>query len=337
MLSLYLMAPPFLQAISISKIYPGAQQSGLRRTDLNITQGKITALIGSSGSGKTTLMHLLYGLLSPDEGRVEFKGERIWGPEEKLIPGHDAMKMVTQGNNDLNLFAKVWDNIASLVPNTHIKDKKEKTEQLLQQLNITANAGKRVVDLSGGERQRVAIARALITQPEVLLLDEPFNQVDASFREGLQNDIRRIVKETGLTVIMVSHDPAEVLSMADELLVMKDGQILESGHPIKIYNDPTHLYTARLLSNCNVLTKQQALVCGIRATKETVMLYPDWIEATNSWINKDWTVKYVLFKGFYEELLLENNGVSIRIFNGQTGKYGEGDKVNLKIGQWIEY
>ena len=331
------MAPPFLQAISISKTYPGKNQSGLKSTGLIIEPGKITAIIGASGSGKTTLLHLLYGLLSPDEGTVKFKGERIWGPDEKLIPGHDAMKMVTQGNNDLNLFAKVWDNVASLVPNTNLQAKREKTDHILQQLNISRLADKRVADLSGGERQRVSIARALITRPEVLLLDEPFNQVDASFREGLQNDIRQIVKQTGLTVLMVSHDPAEVLSMADELLVMREGQIIETGHPVKIYNDPAHLYTARLLTNCNVLSKEQALKCGIKAVKQTVMIYPEWMEITSSWINRHWTVKHLLFKGFYEELLLENGGVVLRIFNAQTGKFGEGDKVNLRVGRWLEY
>src|SRR3954470_18158923 len=246
---------PFLQALSISKIYPGERQSGVKNTSLQIQQGKITAIIGESGSGKSTLLRLLYGLLSPDEGTVSFKGERIWGPEEKLIPGHDAMKMVTQHTDDLNLFARVWDNVSGMLPSTNVKLKEEKTEQVLTQLNMMQMAYKRVADLSGGEKQRVAIARAIITRPEVLLLDEPFNQVDTSFREGLQHDIRQIVKETGLTVIMVSHDPAEVLSMADELLVLKDGEILESGHPKEMYQNPQNLYTARLLTNCNVLTK----------------------------------------------------------------------------------
>src|SRR6201746_1698918 len=151
---------PFLQAIAVSKIYPGKQLSGVKKTDLVIQPGKITAIIGESGSGKSTLLRLLYGLLSPDEGEVQFKGERIWGPEEKLIPGHDAMKMVTQHTDDLNLFAKVWDNVASMLPHTDLKAKQEKTEKILAQLKLTRLADKRVVDLSGGEKQRVSIARS---------------------------------------------------------------------------------------------------------------------------------------------------------------------------------
>src|SRR5665213_1314675 len=258
------MATPFLQAIAVSRIYPGTHLSGIRKTDLTINRGQITAIIGESGSGKSTLLQLLYGLLSPDSGEVRFKGERIWVPEEKLIPGHDAMKMVTQNTGDLNLFAKVWDNVAAMLPHTDLKAKQEKTTQILSRLKIDNLADKQAVSLSGGEKQRVAIARALITEPLVLLLDEPFNQVDTSFREGLQHDIRQIVKDTGLTVIIVSHDPAEVLSMADELLVLKDGEILESGHPKQMYQHPQHLYTARLLTNCNVLNKVEAKICGLR-------------------------------------------------------------------------
>lgn len=327
----------FLQAISVSKIYAGERPAGVQRTDLFIAPGKITAIIGESGSGKSTLLRLLYGLLSPDEGEVQFKGERIWGPEEKLIPGHDAMKMVTQDTDGLNIYAKVWDNIAVLLPNTDVKAKEEKTQQVLKQLNMSHLAEKRVADLSGGEKQRVAIARALITQPEVLLLDEPFNQVDTSFREGLQQDIRRVVKETGLTVIMVSHDPAEVLSMADELLVLKDGAILEAGHPQKLYQDPQHLYTARLLTNCNILSRQEARLCGLTSQKEHVVVYPEWAVITNSWTRRDWEVKQILFKGSYEDLLLERNGVTLRSLNSQRNKYHEGDNVNVKIGKYLEY
>jgi ABC-type Fe3+/spermidine/putrescine transport system ATPase subunit len=331
------MTTPFFQAIALSKIYPGSSRGGIKNIDLDILPGKITAIIGASGSGKSTLLSLLYGLQSPDSGEVRFKGERLLGPVEKLIPGHDAMKMVTQAEDDLNLFAKVRDNISILLPSTNLQTKQEKTEQVLKQLNMLRLADKRIVDLSGGEKQRVAIARALVTQPEVLLLDEPFNQVDTSFRDGLQEDIRQIVKETGLTVVMVSHDPAEVMSMADVLLVLKDGELVEEGHPKKIYNDPQYLYTAQLLTNCNVLTTGEARLCGIKASKEFVMLYPEWIEAKKGFGSKNWVVTQVLFKGFYEELLLVNNGVSLRILNGHAGMYMEGSKVKLKIGRHLEY
>jgi len=335
---LYLMADQlFLEATDISMLYPGAQQAGVKRASLNVEPGKITAIIGESGSGKSTLLKLLYGLLSPHEGLVQFKGERIWGPEEKLIPGHDAMKMVTQHTDDLNLFAKVWDNVAALLPLTDAKFKRERSEEVLTQLNMMRLADKRVADLSGGERQRVAIARALVTKPEILLLDEPFNQVDTSFREGLQQDIRNVVKQTGLTVVMVSHDPAEVMSMADTLIVFKGGEILESGDPKQIYLHPQNLYTARLLTNCNVLYYEDAVHLKIKPEKECVVIYPEWIEIIPRWSSKDWEIKQVLFKGFYEDLLVEKDGVVLRVITQLCEKFETGDKISLKINRCLHF
>lgn len=327
----------FLQAVGISKLYPGERVSGVAKTNLTIPQGKITAIIGESGSGKSTLLRLLYGLLSPDTGTVYFKGERLWGPEEKLIPGHDAMKMVTQHTDDLNLYAKVWDNVAILIPNNNLKLKEEKTARALELLNMSHLADKRVVDLSGGEKQRVALARAIITRPEILLLDEPFNQVDTAFREDLQQDIRQIVSETGLTVIMVSHDPSEILSMADELVVMKEGSVLETGMPAVVYHNPKTLYTARLLANCNMLDKDKAKVCGInlKAKKKTAAIYPEWLKLQPG--KGDWQLKMVLFKGFYEEILLEKEDVQLRVRNAAPGSYKQGDTVSLEISNWLEY
>jgi ABC-type Fe3+/spermidine/putrescine transport system ATPase subunit len=329
---------PFLRAEAVSKQYTGQQALGVHKTNLTIEPGKITAIIGESGSGKSTLLKLLYGLISPDDGKVYFKGERIWGPEEKLIPGHDAMKMVTQHTDDLNLYARVWDNVASLLPNTNLKAKQEKSAQALQQLNMLHLAEKKIAELSGGEKQRVAIARALVTRPEVLLLDEPFNQVDASFREGLQQDIRTIVQQTGLTVIMVSHDPAEVLSMADRLIVLKSGRIIETGEPQAIYRKPIQLYTARLLSNCNVLSAEEAVRIDLKAQKKQVAIYPECIDIVHSFTTKKWKVSRVLFKGFYEQLSIEHeSGLNLRLFNYALGKYKEGDTFNIKVRQHLDF
>jgi ABC-type Fe3+/spermidine/putrescine transport system ATPase subunit len=224
-----------------------------------------------------------------------------------------------------------------MLPATNLKAKQEKTERVLKQLNMLAMADKRVADLSGGEKQRVAIARAIITHPQVLLLDEPFNQVDTSFREGLQHDIRQIVKETGLTVIMVSHDPAEVLSMADELIVLNKGEIVEHGSPKSLYKHPKYLYTAQLLSNCNVLTAHEAHLCGIEISKEYAVIYPEQIKIKLIAAVKNWVVKQVLFKGFYEDLIIEHGGIILRVLSEETGKYTEGDFVAVRVEKYLEY
>jgi ABC-type sugar transport system ATPase subunit len=330
-------AIPFLQVKNISKSYAGKVFSGIKEVSLDIKPGKITAIIGRSGSGKSTLLNLIYGLIDADSGQVRLMDERIWGPAEKLIPGHDAMKMVTQQSDHLNHYAKVWDNVASLLPNTNLDYKSAKTTEVLQQLRLLDLKERRIADLSGGERQRVSIARALVSNPKVLLLDEPFNQVDASFRDNLQQDIRQIVQQTGLTVIMVSHDPQEVLSLADELVVLKDGEVVEAGKPQQLYQQPQKLYTATLLANGTVFSGIEAASLGINTDKKNVMVYAENFYADKNSIENLCTIEAVLFKGFYEELILNNGTISFKMINQQTGSFASDDLLNISISKFFAF
>ncbi|MEX8548221.1 MAG: ABC transporter ATP-binding protein [Mucilaginibacter sp.] len=330
-------AIPFLQVKNVTKLFSGEKISGVKNIELSISEGKITAIIGRSGSGKSTLLNLIYGLLVPDEGEIIFEGEKVWGPDVKLIPGHDQMKMVTQQSDHLNHYAKVWDNVASLLPNTNLDYKSTKTTEVLQQLRLLDLKERRIADLSGGERQRVSIARALVSNPKVLLLDEPFNQVDASFRENLQQDIRRIVAETGITVILVSHDPQEVLSLADELVVLKDGEIVEVGNPQQLYQTPKRLYTGMLLANGTVFSGIKAAPLGIVTDAKTVMVYAEDIYADKNSIKNLCTIEAVLFKGFYEELILNKDSITLKAINLQTGAFKVGDQVSISIKKFLTF
>ena len=328
---------PFLQVKNVTKLFSGEKISGVKNVSLNIDKGKITAIIGRSGSGKSTLLNLIYGLLTLDEGEIIFQNERVLGPEIKLIPGHDQMKMVTQQSDHLNHYAKVWDNVASLLPNTNLDYKSTKTTEVLQQLRLLDLKERRVTDLSGGERQRVSIARALVSNPKVLLLDEPFNQVDASFRNNLQQDIRHIVAETGITVILVSHDPQEVLSLADELVVLKDGEIVETGNPQQLYQNPQKLYTATLLANGTVFTGIKAASLGIVTDAKTVMVYAEDIYADKNSIENLCIIEAVLFKGFYEELILNNGLVTFKAINLQPKIFQVGDQVSVSVKKFLTF
>jgi len=330
-------AIPFLEVKKATKLFSGEKISGVKNIDLSIAEGKITAIIGRSGSGKSTLLNLIYGLIDADSGEVRLMDERVWGPAEKLIPGHDQMKMVTQQSDHLNHYAKVWDNVASLLPNTNLQYKSDKTTEVLKQLRLLDLKERRVADLSGGERQRVSIARALVSNPKVLLLDEPFNQVDASFRDNLQQDIRQIVQQTGLTVILVSHDPQEVLSLADELVVLKDGEIVETGNPQQLYQQPKRLYTATLLANGTVFTGIKAASLGIVTDKKTVMVYAEGFYTDKNSIENLCTIEVVLFKGFYEELILDNGLVKFKMINLQVGSFRVGDQVSVKVNKFLTF
>lgn len=294
-----------------------------------IQEGQITAIIGESGSGKSSLLHLIYGLLDPSSGEVRYRGWLVPTRRDKLIPGHDAMKLVSQGFDDLNTYAKVWDNVASQLSNTDLTLKTARTRKVLQQLRIDHLAEKRVADLSGGEKQRVAISRALINDPEVLLMDEPFNQVDAAFRDRLQQDIREIVETSGLTVLLVSHDPAEVLGMADQLIAMKAGKIADQGTPKDLYYRPKTAYTARLLAKSNILTAQEAKDLGIDS-RVPIVVHQEHIQATpNS--KGQYRIQAIRFRGFYNEVIAGDEQLRIHFLEYPPKDLRQGLQVDLQI------
>jgi ABC-type sugar transport system ATPase subunit len=327
-----------LETIAVTKNYFGDKSSGVNNVTILIPKGKVTAIVGESGSGKTTLLNLLYGLLQPDEGEVFFKEERILKREEKLQPAHEAMRLVTQNNQDMDLQSTVWDSVRSglRIGELWLDTEAKKITDALNMLDILPLKDQPFGKLSGGEKQRVTIAKALISRPEVILLDEPFNQVDATYREGLQHDIRFIVKEWGVTIVLVSHDPAEILSMADELIVLKEGEIVENGSPEELYNSPKLLYTAQILASASQLTSNDAKKVGIKSKRGSVVIYSEHVKIGKGFGSK-WTVKQVLFKGFFEELIIERDGVVLRANNYAKGKYPKGSKISASIDDYFEF
>nr|WP_294944496.1 ABC transporter ATP-binding protein [uncultured Mucilaginibacter sp.] len=326
-----------LETISITKNFFGDKSTGVNNITIFIPKGKITAIVGESGSGKTTLLKLLSGSMKPDSGDVFFHSQLLPQRSAGFTSAHAAITTVTQDNRDMAMGDSVWDNVSAGLPTEDINYQLQKTTQALNLLGIYDLKEQAFGKLSGGEKQRVTIAKALINRPEVLMLDEPFNQVDAAYRDGLQHDIRQIVKEWGVTVILVSHDPAELLSMADELIVIKEGEIVEHGSPEKLYHSPKLLYTAKILVSCSELTAAQAAVCGIKSKRGTVVIYAEHISIGGIGVAKKWLVKQVLFKGFFEELVIERDEVSLRVINYQRGKYKVGSKLGIKISKYYEF
>lgn len=330
------MDEQIIKVSKLSKQYQQLQASGISNISFAINKGDIVAIIGESGSGKSTLLKCIYGLLKPDSGEVLFNGKKVKGPDEQLIPGNAEMKMVTQ-DFSLNIYAKVYDNIASMLSNTDVKAKEEKTLAMMEHLHITKLKDKKIIELSGGEQQRVAIAKALISNTKVLLLDEPFSQVDSLLKNQLRADIKRLAKETGLTIILVSHDPTDGLFLADQLLILKQGRLLQHDQPENIYQNPSDLYTAKILGNAVSLTRDEADRLGIKTTKQNVVFYPEWVELKSTWNSRRFEVKEVYYKGFYDELLLERNGVTIRALQLNSGEHKKNDHVQANIGRFLEF
>lgn len=322
---------PLLNIGNLSKKYSDKVDSaGLKSVSFSVQKNEITAIIGKSGSGKSTLLRLIYGLQEPDSGEIRFDGWRVLGPKEKLIPGHEKMRMVSQHFDDLNTFANVYDNVASRLSNEDLEAKESKTLQILKSLRIEHLRNQRLADLSGGEKQRVSIARALITQPELLLMDEPFNQVDAAFRDQLQRDLKQIVEETGLTVILVSHDPSEVLGLAHQLVILKDGNLVGIGDPVSLYNNSPSRYIARMLAKSNILKASQVKQLGIQDEGECFAIHPEWLKVEAN-ENGNFEVEIVLFRGFYEELVVRNEHLYLRVYQMKSGYLKKGDQVACHV------
>jgi len=321
---------------NLTKQYQAEQAGGIKDISFDINRGDVVAIIGESGSGKSTLLKSIFGLLKTDEGNIFFNDKRVLGPDEQLIPGHKQMKMVTQ-DFSLNIYAKVYDNIASQLSNTDLKTKAAKTIAIMEHLRILPLQNKKIIELSGGEQQRVAIAKAMVSDTQVLLLDEPFSQVDALLKNQLRADIKRVAAETGVTVILVSHDPADGLFLADQLLILRDGALLQTGKPVDIYQHPKHIYTAQILGNAVVLSRGDAEKIGLKTFSANVVFYPEWAEINSNWSSRRFEVKDVYYKGFYDELLLERNGVTVRALQLNRGEHKKNDYVQVNISRFLEF
>lgn len=326
------MPQPYIQLNQVSKSYSGNPLAGVADIDLRIAQGEFVAVLGESGSGKSTLLKLIYGLLSPEKGEILFNGKRVLGPHEQLIPGHEKMKLIAQDFN-LNTYAKVYENIACMLSNTDLEAKKRKTWETMEFLRIDHLAERRAVDLSGGEQQRVAIARALVTQPEVLLLDEPFSQVDVMMRKQLRADLKRLSNQLGITLILVSHDPFDGLSLADKLLVIRNGKLLQNDHPKQIVQQPVNAYVAQLLLEANMLSPVEAANWLAIALNEDQRLavYPYELSLAEKGIPAE--VKQVRYQANSDELEVKAGTLSLTL-TVPSGQLKVGDEVFLKINNY---
>ena len=200
-------------------------------------KGEVLAVVGESGSGKSTILKLIYGEKDLDKGIVSWCDKKILGPKDKLIVGHDFMKYVAQ-EFDLMPFTTVAENIGSYLSNFYPKKKKKRIIDLLSVVGLSEYLNTKVVKLSGGQKQRIAIAKALASQPEILLLDEPFSHIDSYKKRSLRRNLFSYLKSNEITCVIASHDKDDVLPFADSIVVLESGKIISSGTPEGLYKNP---------------------------------------------------------------------------------------------------
>lgn len=222
----------------------------LRGIDLVVPAGSFTAILGPSGSGKTTLLRIVAGFERTDDGEVRLAGKVVEGASTHVPPEDRRIGYVPQ-EGALFPHLRVGANIAFGLRSRKVK--KQRVAELLDLIGMPDLAGRYPHELSGGQQQRVALARALATRPALVLLDEPFSSLDAALRSSMRLEVQRLLRETGTTTILVTHDQDEALSTADLVAVIEDGRIVQHGSPFEVYTHPVTAGVAAFVGQANVL------------------------------------------------------------------------------------
>ena len=242
------MTEPFLRVQGLSKHFE--RIAAVAGVNLELGKGRLLALVGPSGCGKTTLLRLISGFVRPDDGSIVLGGRTLVSPTAFVPPDKRHVGMVFQ---DYALFPhlSVKANIAF-----GLRERQKREARVQELLSLVGLAGleKRMPhQLSGGQQQRVALARALAAQPDLLLLDEPFSNLDPAIKARVRAEVRQIISSLGITAVFVTHDQEEALSLAEEVAVMLEGRIVQSGRPAEVYLQPASRAVAEFLGDTNFL------------------------------------------------------------------------------------
>ena len=222
----------------------------IKNLSFTIGNGQNVAIIGESGCGKSTLLKLLYGLYDLNEGEIFYDETPVLGPKYNLIPGMPYMKYLAQ-DFDLSPYETVSENVGKYLSNGFANMKKLRVQELLEMVEMENFANVKTKFLSGGQQQRIALVRVLALEPKVILLDEPFSQIDAFRKNALRRNLFRYLKQKQITCILATHDSTDALSFADEAIVMRNGEIIIKDNPAVIYNNPPSKYVASLFGEVN--------------------------------------------------------------------------------------
>ena len=323
------MPEPLLTVAGISLREP--THEALRDVSFAQQRGQRLAVAGETGSGKSTLLQIIAGLVQPTAGEVRFEGRRVLGPADVLVPGTPGVAYLSQ-QFELPRFLRVEQVLryASKLP-------APEAAALYAVCRIDHLLTRRTDHLSGGERQRVALAWRLLAAPRLLLLDEPFSNLDLAHKRLLKTVIEEVGDRLGLTCALISHDPHDTLPWADTLLVLRAGRLVQQGPPALLYRQPTDEYTAALLGDYNLLAgpAQRALArhAGLRIPRgKRLLLRPEQLRLTPAAPGQVvGTVQQVRFFGSYAEAEVELLGSRLTV-RAIPGTVAPGDEVGLDFG-----
>ena len=308
----------------------------LKGINLHIQDKGFVTFLGPSGCGKTTTLRIIGGFTKPDDGNVYFDGTKI-----NNLPPHKRQVNTIFQRYALFPHLNVYENIAFglRIKKTSESEIRAKVGEMLELVDLAGYQPRSVQSLSGGQQQRVAIARALINHPRVLLLDEPLGALDLQLRKGMQIELKKIQQRLNITFIYVTHDQEEALTMSDKIVVMNNGEILQTGTPEDIYNEPSNAFVARFIGDSNIIDgvmhgDYRVEFAGKRFTcvdsgfaineKVDVVIRPeDIIIEEPSDGNITGTVENVIFKGVhYETRVIDLSGGKWIIHSTKAPKMG---------------
>ena len=243
----------YLQLKNLYKKYQN--NTVVNNFNIDVEKGELISILGPSGCGKTTTLRMIAGFIAPTSGEIFLSEEKItdYPPEIRpvstvfqnyaLFPHLTVYKNIEYG---LRYPLKVGKKLDK-------KEKKERTQKMINLVNLKGLENRRIDQLSGGQQQRVALARSLVLEPKVLLLDEPLSNIDTKLRETVRNEIRKIQKKLGITMIFVTHDQEEAMSISDRIIVMNEGNIEQIGTPREIYTFPETVFVAEFIGKANIM------------------------------------------------------------------------------------
>ncbi len=303
-----------LQVNNISFSYPD-KKTTLKDVSFTLNKGEHLSIMGESGCGKSTLLKIIYGLLDVAKGNLFWNEHTILGPAFHLVPGMEFFKYVPQ-NFDLMPYTTVSENISKFLSRFYPEEAQARTEELLEVIEMSQFANIKVKNLSGGQQQRVAIARALAKEPELLLLDEPFSQIDNFKKNALRRNLFNYLKEKQIACIVATHDGNDALSFSDQLIVIQNNTILAKDHPKKLYNDLTNKYVASLFDDVN----------EILVDNKSILMYPHQIKIVES-STRNATVLKTFFKGFY--WLIQVSYKNQNVFVSHLSDIDQGTEITI--------
>lgn len=299
---------------------------------LDIAAGEFFAMLGPSGSGKTTCLRLIAGFEQPDEGHIEIFGETAEG----VPPYKRNVNTVFQ---DYALFPhmSVGDNVAYglMIKGEARAEREKKAREALAMVKLSGYEARRPSQLSGGQRQRVALARALVNEPKVLLLDEPLGALDLKLREQMQEELKALQKELGITFVFVTHDQGEALSMADRVAIFNEGKIVQVGMPEDVYERPRSRFVADFVGSSNVLPPAFAARLGglarwVSLRPERIGVFAPGTHVPEGQVHADGVVKIVSYQGAVTRIGVDVDDLRLA-GEGPTGaaSFKQGDNVRL--------